>query len=546
MRSFVQSKGFQVRAILLCTLLTFPLVNCFSQDTGPGEPEIVLPPVILELEDLKVEELKVELPEEEITPYEIDIPLPEPEDITLEEIPGELELPQAGEFPLNIQKEGRFFVAEGILGVGTLNHILSSISLYRYEKQPEGKILFSHEVVDGFSGKPAGSGFNMRDDRIAGSLGFRKRRLEIGFDGSFEDGERGLQGQGDFYSKLNRHANASGELNYRISERFGLKGKLEASTTTQLLTSSGTPGQEAEKDGEYLFSSYLEGRYDFRTGYFGISPYFNYKVGSTGDSLELSRFQIRGFFGVDLSSISTLEASGGWFWSSGGHSLVPFSLTLSANPSDLFSFRGSFGYRVIEYNLSNILPRYTLIEVPEVLRDSSGWYGEMSSHFCLTHGLTVLMGVIFQNEDAMPTPLNSSVLTSGLFPLEQREALRLTADAGLRWNISKTFTGYMGLKSELLDKPEFFPANMVSTELSFMDDQGRYGGTVTSEMYTGVNDFLQAPQLDIQGFYRITESIRVGAQVDDLLYPLLDAPRYSVYPYVDMGLKLTFKTYITF
>jgi hypothetical protein len=345
---------------------------------------------------------------------------------------------------------------------------------------------------------------------------------------------------------LNRHANAAGELSYSISERFGLKGKLEASTTTQLLTSSGTTVPEAEKAGEYLFSSWLEGRYDFRTGFFGISPYFNYRAGSSGDSLELSRFQIRGFFGVDLSAISTLEGSVGWFWSSGGHNLVPFSLTLSANPSDLFSFKGSFGYRVIEYNLSNILPHYTLIEVPVVLRDSSGWFGEINSHFYLTHGLTVLMGVLFQNEDAMPTPLSSQDLTSGLFPLEQKEALRLTADAGLRWNISKTFTGYMDLKTELLDKPEYFPANRLSMELSFMDDRGRYGGTLTSEMYTGVNDFIQAPQLDIQGFYRITESIRLGAEVDDLFYPLLDAPRYSIYPFVDMGLKMTFKTYITF
>ncbi len=546
MRSFSPGRTFTGRVLLLCALCLFQWFYGFSQDVEPQEPEIVLPNVILELEDLKVEEVTAKLPKEELEPFEIDFPLPELEESAMEELPGEMVLPPAQGLPLKIQKEGKFFVAEGILGIGTLNHVLSSISLYRYEKQPEGKLLFSHEVVDGFSEEPVGSGFHMRDDRIAGSLFFRLRRLEIGLDGSFEDGEKGLQGRGDFYSKVNRHASGSGELEYRVSERFSLKGDIDASTTTQLLTASGTAGPEAEKTAEYLISSSLEGRYHFRRGFFGMEPRIAYRGGGPDDSLALARTEVRGFFGADLSAISVLEGSLGWFWSKGGQNLIPFSLTLSAYPSDLFSFRGSFGYRVQEYDLSNILPLYPMVDAPTRLTDSSGWYGEMGSHVYLTQGLTVSLGVLFQDSDAMPT--SSAVLdgTSGLFPFEQREALQLTSDIGLRWNRSKNFTAYLSLKSELMDKPEFFPRSRLNLELTFMQEKGKYGGWMTSELYTGVNDFIQAPLLNLQGFYRVADSIRVGAQVDDLLYPLLDAPRYSIYPYVDMGLKLTFKTYITF
>jgi len=62
----------------------------------------------------------------------------------------------------------------------------------------------------------------------------------------------------------------------------------------------------------------------------------------------------------------------------------------------------------------------------------------------------------------------------------------------------------------------------------------------------GMNDFVQAPIVDLSGYYRIADFIRLVGEANDILYPALNKPRYDWYPFVDVGLQFAFKVYINF
>ncbi|MCK5570407.1 MAG: hypothetical protein KAJ15_11865, partial [Spirochaetes bacterium] len=172
----------------------------FSQDIEPSEPGIVLPSVLLEIEDLSIESITAGMPEDkELLPPEIEFPLPEIEELTIEDPRLDLTVPTSGVPAFQI-REGKYLTTEAVLGIGTANQFFSRISLYYLGKKPEGKIQYQHETIDGFSSKPPGSGYRNTEDMLEGYLSFDAGKARIRTDGAFYEIERGLQGKGTFYS----------------------------------------------------------------------------------------------------------------------------------------------------------------------------------------------------------------------------------------------------------------------------------------------------------------------------------------------------------
>ncbi len=222
-----------------------------SQDLEPEEPEIVLPSIILEIEDLSIESVTAALPEEEeLLAPEFRFPLPETGELEVAEPQMDFTIPETGASVYQV-KEGKYLTAEAVLGTGTSNQFYSRISLYFLGEKPEGKILYQHETVDGFSSKSPGSGYNMREDRVKSFLNFNLWDIDLRTEGAFNDRERGLQGNGGFYSKINRFIDAGLEGEYRLNDRFILKGSFEASSANQLLTEGITGTEEVT---EYCIS----------------------------------------------------------------------------------------------------------------------------------------------------------------------------------------------------------------------------------------------------------------------------------------------------
>jgi hypothetical protein len=534
-------------------LIIYSVAFCaFSQAIDPdaiepSEPGIVLPSVLLEIEDLSIESITAGLPEEkELLPPDIEFPLPELEELAIEDPRLDLTVPTAGVPAFQI-REGKYLTTEAVLGIGSSNQFFSRISLYYLGKKPEGKIQYQHETIDGFSSKPAGSGYSSREDMLEGYLSFDAGEAQIRTEGAFYEVDRGLQGRGNFYSKVNRFIEAEGTAEYPISDIFALKGSLNASFADQLMT-GGTASSSDEATELYL-SPVIAGEFRFDKWFFGIEPRFSYRNVYDAENLTLLRGGVRGYFGADASDRISINGSVGWLWVENiGHLWPPpFDLYITARPGDFFTLTAGGGYRVEEFNLRDIFMDYPLTGVPDSLHDNKGGFARLQSSWIPFQGWIFDAGLLYSYNSKMPNPDRNYSPTNGLFDFEQKKnAHRLTLDAGVRWNISEIFTARLGWSSEFLDKPEFHPANSINLDISGMEKKGRYGGGLTSEFTTGVNDTIQLPLFSVNGFIMATDFLRFVLEAEDLLYPLLDGPRYYWEPYAETGLTVILKAHINF
>jgi len=531
--------------IFLLLFLSCSTFLSFAQEAEPEEPEIVLPRVILEIEDLSVEAISAGIPEEELIPQTLEVPLPEPEDLQIVEPSIMLSFPDAEGSAL-MQEEGKYLNFEGVLGVGSRNNFMGSFSLYQFERAPEGKLLFGHEVYDGLSGFEEGSGYNLRRDDFEGMVGFDIKKLGVDIEGSFYDHERGLQGLGEYYSKISRYGTALGGLKYPFGDRFTLGFDLGADVSTQLLTAAGSTAPDPDKVNEYLAFTTLTGRYNFERGYVGLVPGFSYRDGGDSGAYSLTRSHVKGIFGVDLGNVTRLEGDAGWFWSDASGHLFPFSLAVSTYPTDLFSLNLSGGYKLDEYNLNTVFEGYPYADTPTELFDNYGWFFDVSSHIHVARSWIIYVGLSFMDSSGMLTTTDTTDPITGLFPIGQREASQLEAEAGLRWNPSMRFSAYVSWIYEILDRPQFYPAHSFNLELNWFGYSGKWGVDFTSIQEIGVNDFVQAPIVDLSAYYRVAEFIRLAGELNDIVNLAMDEPRYDWYPYVDVGFQVAFKVYINF
>ena len=423
---------------------------------------------------------------------------------------------------------------------------MGRFSLYQFDTAPEGKLLFGHEVYDGLSGFDEGSGYSLRRDDFEGLVGFDIKKLGVDIEGSFYDHERGLQGLGEYYSKISRYGTALGGLQYPFGDRFTLGFDLGADVSTQLLTAAGSAAPDPVKVNEYLARTEITARYDFGRGYVGLVPGFSYRDGGSDDAYNLSRAHVRGKFGIDLGSVTRLEADAGWFWSDVSGNLFPFSISLSTYPTDLFSLNLSGGYKLEQYNLNTVLEGYPYADTPTELFDNYGWFVDASSHIHVARSWIVNVGLSFMDSNEMLTTTDTTDPVTGLFPISQEEAIQLEAEAGLRWNPSMRFSAYISWIYDMLDRPQFYPQHSLNLELNWFGNSGKWGVDLTSIQEIGVNDFVQAPVVDLSAYYRVAEFIRFAGELNDIVDLAMEDPRYDWYPYVDVGFQVAFKVYINF
>jgi len=531
--------------LLPIVLFIFTASLLFAQETEPEEPEIILPRVILEIEDLSVESITAGIPEDELVPRDLEVPLPEPEDLAIDE-PSIMLSPPKAETPVLTREEGKYLNFEGVIGVGSRNYFTSGFSLYQFEREPEGKLVFGHEIYDGLSGFEEGTGYNLRRDDLEGLFRFHAgKKLGVELSGVFSDHERGLQGTGEYYSKISRYGNGFGGLRYPFGNHFSLGLDLGFDATSQLLTASGSTAPDPSKTNEYFAYTALDGRYDLKQGYVGLKPGVSYRDGADG-AYQLTRTRVKGYFGVDLGEVTRLEGDVSWFWSETAGHLFPFPLTLSTYPTDLFSLNLSAGYRLLEYNLNYLFEYYPYADTPAVLYDDHGWFADLSSHIHIARAWILNVGLSFMDASGMLNPSKINDPVTGLFPVSQTGALRLSSELGIRWNWSMNFSAYASWIYDMLDRPQFFPQHSLNLELNWLGRSAKYGVDFTSVQEIGVNDFIQAPIWNLSAYYRIREFIRIAGEANDILYPALNKPRYDWYPYVDVGLQFAFKVYINF
>jgi len=484
---------------------------------APGEPEIVMPQVILKIEDLSVQTVEAQLPpEEDLLPPVRTVP-------TLSE--GELAVGEPVLPPAPVEPEGpsssssnRMLSSDIQLGAGTLGLISGSVSLKTLGPDPRFSLKFNHQTLDGIAGHDPGSGYNTRTDGLGGDLTFGIGGVGTELSGSFQENENGLQGQPTpegYASVLTRGVSGGAVFSGSID---WLSLTATGAGTLDLLTLQGPSPLTSQ---EVRFTPSLEAQARFGAFKVGLETDYGYRRDEylAGGSDFLHRLKVQPFLSVDLPDHFVAEGSAGWFVNSDGLSRFIFSASVTGTPLDFLTLSVEGGYRVVPYDAHDVLATNPFAQ-PEPLVDDRGWYGQSSVQLSLTRDLSATIKASFMASDRMPVGSTDLDPATGLFDVTQEPGNQLSLNSGLRWGITPYISLSAGWDHELLDRPFFTPIDSVTAGLLGLDPRGRFGGGLTMSAGPITDGTLQQPLLHASVFWKIVEAVKLQVDGDDLLGPL--------------------------
>jgi hypothetical protein len=525
-------------AVFAAVLLALGAAGLPAAETGvaePGDPEIVLPPIILEIEDLSVERVEAKLPpEEELLPPAREVPLVDVGDLVIVDpsVPTSTGVPAGS----TAGARDRFLATEVELGAGTLNHVVGSVALKTLGGEPRFALDFTHETMDRFSADPLAPGYSRRTDELAGSLTLTPGVIEAGLSGSFAEAAYGLQGKSpQFLTRLGRSIGGQASISARALEWLTLAAALEAGSDSVTLE-----GSSLRQESEFRVGPSLSLDARFKKVRFGLSARYAFRSSTPGGGSALHRLTTGLTFGADLASSLLLDGSVGWYGSSAGASLVPFELRLTGTPFPFLTLAAGGGFRATPLDMRDVLAVNPFV-LPAAPVDDSGWFADASFRFTFTKDLSASARAAVASSSAMLDADAASDPVTGLFPLAQRQGLRLSTDAGMRWGITQEISLSASLAHEWLPLAVLIPVDRVLVELAGLQAAGRWGGNLSVD-FTVPPPSAGSPQLPVvgaSGFLAVSDVVTLQLGAADLLGPFLTGPRIDVGTYGKPGFRLT-------
>ncbi len=549
---------FRVAAAACCLLLaagwasaqaaagsTAVSTSAVSTSAGPGETEeLVIPPIVLEIEDLSVVRIEARLPpEEDLLPPELAIPLPEAGELRV----GEPSLPSAGLIDGGAAGTGaaggQALSSQISLGAGTASTVSALVKLGTAADSPVS-LTFSHESLDGFGGRPAGAGFGSRSDLLDGSVRLEAGRADATVTGSFADDEVRLQGQSPYGSRSLRTIEGGARISASPAGWLTLGAGVDGGVMDHTLTATVPVSMQ-----ELRVQPSVEAAATFGAVTIGLTADYGFHAGSFGPE---HRFDAATTLAIELSSAWSVDGAVGWHWASPDApaqslSVFPFHVGLTGVVADVLTFTLRGGYRATPIDFGELMAARPLLEAALKTRDSVGWFGETSLSVGLSRGIAANLGASFATESAMldlQSPVAATDPLTGLFAVTQRPATRLTLQAGARWSPAAWFTLTASGSFEVLDRPLWEPALSLDIEGSAIAASGALGGRLSAGLRTTSANVLEAPEIDLGGFLRVSPSVRLRLDALDLLAPLA-SPRIDLGPYLRPGLRVTAAAEIT-
>jgi hypothetical protein len=541
--------------ILIMMLNPVLLMGEEGAEAEPADPGLVLPTIVLEIEDLSIETIEAVLPEEEeLLPPERKVPLPAEEIMEVEEPSPDVTLP---DYDGTIQQSSSSFVAEVLLGAGSVNNILSQISFYKLGESPRYKLLFLHEMLDGFSYidsegglafRDGGTGFNYRVDSLDGSFRWITSNIETTFEGNFYELEQGLQDRADYYSLINRFLSGSADISFLPFEVLALHSMVGLDYSSLSLTGDIVPDVGVHyPPTEILMSAAIGTDFLFDTVKLGLDTRYTYRTVTDGPDFEFHRFLANVYCGIELPNSFALNGSAGYFFSPDEPWLIPFELSITGNPVKLLSLRFAGGYRIEEYDLRYVWKELEYMGLPSALSDNHGWFFDAQVKLNADNNIIISLGSSFSTNTIHLSHSDTTDPSTGLFSLILDDDIqKLTTETGVRWNAATWF--YLNAKGSgvFLWEPGFTPFVEALIEGVGTDENGKYGGQFSFLFESDFETEMEIPIFDIAIFFKIADNVKLIGEGHDLFYPLLEEERYVREPYTSPGIRGTLKVHITF
>jgi hypothetical protein len=538
---------------ILTLLLIYPLSIMAQEGIEPEDPALLLPSVILEIEDLSEEILQIDLPEQEWEPpVEREIPLPE-ETLLVEEPEIDFDLlepPPEEETETDIPTP--LFV-EALLGGGNVYHLICQISIYKLLDFPRYSFKFSHETLDGFDFRDKGSGYSLREELLNGNIRFQVSIMEIAIFANYEATERGFQGQGPFFSKIARLFNGGTDLLIKPKDTINLALNLESGYSTFLLTGAPKPDYNVRfPPGEFFIKSRWDSDFQIKSVLLGFTAQYKFRNILGNDFFNLHRVLTEVSLSVELPYWLNIGGRVGYFYSKHTPYLFPFEISFWGTPLDFFSFRIKGGYFVTEYDLKHILKDFCYPEMPDELEDDHGWFVYSDVQFNIKNKLIITLGADLSFHSHFPDLADNINSSTGLFSLLYKDVAILNTKAGFKWLATDIFSLTLENSETLLWESDFSFLGDFLLECSLTQREDKVGSSVSFGLETDFKSKPLKPLLNFSFYGRIARFARIILDFKDILSPVLKEDRYikeGLYrkkPYITPGFLGTLTIQIKF
>ncbi len=524
-----------MRHIAIALLLAGIALGAAAQQSGPAAPQetdIVVPELLLEIEELELQQVTAVLPDEgELVLGRMSVLLPGADELSVDE--GAFAVPTPG---LARPTDAPSVFSSGRLGAGTANHIVGELSLFRLGVSPRFRLRFSHEGIDGYQFREAGTGYFASNNAIDGWFSGGTERVGTDVEAAFSEEVHGLQGVSDeFYSVGLRRTDVVAALEFAPEPVIRLTGSVDAGMATRIQSVSGSGPVPREQ--EFTISPEAEARFGIRAVDIVASTSYFLRFMRSG---ELPVYQDVDFLaGVDVEISSTLSTSAraGVLWEPGEDLRYPWSLRIEMLLVDSLEARLSGGYRIERLTLADIWS-----DVPQAgvgpsnrsgLAPDGQWFAGIGTRWSGPTGLAFASGVDFIAHDGV-VDLEAYDPETSRFPYVQRSMLSLVANSRVSWRPGPRVLAEAGWTGRFLDTTYATPTGAAGGAVRVSDARQRL--TAGAELQIDFFPDVTMPNLGVSGSFAPSDEIEFSLEFSDVLAPLLgEVGRPTIGPRVDPG-----------
>ena len=534
-------------------LIFFASFAVFAQDTEPEDPGIVLPPVLLEIEDLQVEDVNAALPadEDQLRP-EVSIPLPEAEELYVPDFVFDIPFPdQVGvsnevsdaTFTQYLEQTRSPIFSDGRIGIGAPIYVLGDLSLYKLGDEPRFRLRFFHEKLDGYGFRQTGSGFYHSDDLLEGVISFGNDttgfEVSAGIQESANGLQRGINGLSAEYESVNhRDANANAELTQQFTPNFGFTGVLDVSYGSQILTAE-TPliaSELAISPGVQL---------GYNSGALDLSLAGEYEFISTTGGTAMTDHRIQALIGASylLPTDIRLSFDGGIYWSSRDALLPNVTIGADGRIGTIVNFNTIAGYQVRPQRLQQRWLDAPLLAFAGPLSPEYGWSWSGTIQIRPVSSFIITADMNFDLMDNVLDPAVAPDAVTGLYSHTTRSLIALNTLLSFEWDITSILGIDLSWQGAFIDRTRHQPVQIARLTFDAEDPAERFGFLLEMEVEFAPD--ITIPTIGLGGYYRINDSVQFQLDVRDILSPMLDPGRYNWEPYIRPGLHAMLLTKIS-